>query len=54
MAIAGLVAVGLAVSVVVLLVTSYVASVLSASLITACVACTFGVLWFAYPLARRR
>jgi hypothetical protein len=54
MAINGLAAVGLAVSAAVLLVTSYVASGLAAALITAFVAGTFGVLWFAFPLARRR
>ncbi len=54
MAITGLAAVGLAVSAAVLLVTSYVASGLAAALITAFVAGTFGVLWFAFPLARRR
>jgi len=54
MAITGLAAVGLAVSAAVLLVTSYVAGGLAAALITAFVAGTFGVLWFAFPLARRR
>jgi len=54
MAIAGLAAVGLAVSAAVLLVTGYVASGLSAVLITAFVACVFGLLWFVFPLARRR
>jgi cation transport ATPase len=54
MAIAGLVAVGLAVSAAVLLVTGYVASSLPAILITVFVACAFGLLWFAFPLARRR
>ena len=53
MAIAGLAAVGLAVSAAVLLVTSYVASGLAAALITAFVVATFGTLWFAFPLARR-
>jgi len=53
MAIAGLAAVGLAVSAAVLLVTSYVASGLAAALITAFVVVTFGTLWFAFPLARR-
>jgi cation transport ATPase len=53
MAIAGLVAVGLAVSAAVLLVTGYVASGLPAILITVFVACAFGLLWFAFPLARR-
>jgi cation transport ATPase len=54
MAISGLVAVGLAVTSAVLLVTSYVASGLPAVLITAFVACVFGILWFAFPLIRRR
>ena len=53
MAIAGLAAVGLAVSAAVLLVTSYVGGGLAAGLITAFVACLFGLLWFAFPLARR-
>ena len=53
MATTGLVAVGLAISAAVLLVTSYVASGLAAALITAFVAGTFAVLWFAFPLARR-
>jgi hypothetical protein len=53
MAICGLATVGLAVSAAVLLVTSYVASGLAAALITAFVACVFGALWFAFPLARR-
>lgn len=54
MAIAGLATVGLAVSAAVLLVTGYVASGLSAALITAFVTCVFGLLWFAFPLMRRR
>jgi Family of unknown function (DUF6328) len=54
MAVAGLAAVGLAVSAAVLLVTGYVTSALSAGLITAFVTCMFGLLWFAFPLARRR
>jgi hypothetical protein len=53
MAIAGLAAVGLAVSAAVLLVTSYVGGSLAAGLITAFIACLFGLLWFAFPLARR-
>jgi len=53
MAIVGLAAVGLAVSAAVLLVTSYVGGGLEAGLITAFVACLFGLLWFAFPLARR-
>jgi hypothetical protein len=35
-------------------VTGYVTSALSAGLITAFVTCMFGLLWFAFPLARRR
>jgi Family of unknown function (DUF6328) len=54
MAIGGLVTVGLAVSAAVLLVTGFVASALAAALITAFVTCVFGLLWFAFPLARRR
>ena len=54
MAIGGLAAVALAVSAAVLLVTGYVAGGLSAALITAFVICMFGLLWFAFPLARRR
>ncbi len=54
MAIVGLAAVALAVSAAVLLVTGYVASGLPAALITASVAGVFGVLWFAFPLTRRR
>jgi Family of unknown function (DUF6328) len=54
MAIAGLATVGLAVSAAVLLVTGYVASALPAALITVFVTCAFGLLWFAFPLARRR
>jgi hypothetical protein len=54
MAIAGLATVGLAVSAAVLLVTGFVASGLPAVLITVLVTCLFGLLWFAFPLARRR
>jgi MFS family permease len=54
MAIVGLAAVGLAVSAAVLLVTSYVAAGLAAGLITAFVAGLFAVVWFAFPLTRRR
>lgn len=54
MAVAGLAAVGLAVSAAVLLVTGYVTSALPAALITAFVTCMFGLLWFAFPLTRRR
>jgi hypothetical protein len=54
MAITGLATVGLAVSAAVLLVTDYVASGLTAGLITAFVTCLFAGLWFALPLAHRR
>jgi hypothetical protein len=54
MAVIGLAVVGLAVSAAVLLVTGFVASGLPAVLITIFVVCVFGVLWFAFPLARRR
>jgi cation transport ATPase len=53
MAIAGLAAVGLAVSAAVLLVTGYVTSTLPAVLITVFVTSMFGLLWFAFPLAHR-
>jgi hypothetical protein len=53
MAIAGLAVVGLAVSAAVLLVTSFVASGGPAVLISVFVVCAFGILWFAFPLARR-
>jgi MFS family permease len=54
MAIAGLATVGLAVSAAVLLVTSFVAGGLAAGLITAFVSGLFAVVWFAFPLIRRR
>lgn len=54
MAIGGLAVVGLAVSAAVLLVTGLVASRVPAMLITIFVVCVFGILWFAFPLARRR
>ena len=54
MAIGGLAVVGVAVSAAVLLVTSFVASGMAAVLITTLVACFFGMLWLAFPLARRR
>ncbi len=54
MAIAGLATVGLAVSAAVLLVTGFVASGLPAVLITVLVTVMFGLLWFAFPLSRRR
>ena len=53
MAILGLVCVGLAVSAAVLLVSSFVATGLTAWLITAFVLVMFGGLWFAFPLTRR-
>ena len=53
MAIAGLLTVGLAVSAAVPLVASVVTGALPAALITALVACVFGLLWFAFPLTRR-
>jgi hypothetical protein len=53
MAIAGLAVVGLAVSAAVLLVTSFVASGAPAVVISVFVVCAFGILWFAFPLARR-
>jgi Family of unknown function (DUF6328) len=52
-AIAGLVTVGLAVSVAVALVTRLVAPGLPAVLITAIAACAFAGLWFLLPLSRR-
>ena len=54
MAIGGLAAVALAVSAAVLLVTSFVGGGLAAGLITAFVAGLFALLWFVFPLARRR
>ena len=54
MAICGLVAVGLAVSTAILLVTGYVEPGLPAALITVLVVLMFAGLWFALPLARRR
>jgi hypothetical protein len=54
MALLGLAAVGLAVSSAVLLVTSYVATALPATLITVLIAALFGGLWFAFPIARHR
>jgi cbb3-type cytochrome oxidase subunit 3 len=54
MAIAGLAAVGLAVSCAVLLVTSFVANGLVAVLLTVFVFLLLGVLWFAFPYVRRR
>jgi MFS family permease len=54
MAITGLAVVGLAVSAAVLLVTGFVASGLTAAVITVVVFLLFGLLWFAFPLTRRR
>ena len=53
MAIAGLVAVGLSVSVAVLLVTSFVEHGAPAVVIGIAVACLFIVLWFVVPLVKR-
>src|SRR5207253_4206247 len=53
MAICGLVAVGLAISAAVLLVTGYVDHGLPSVLITVFTVCLFAGLWFALPLARR-
>jgi hypothetical protein len=54
MALAGLAAVGLAISAAVLLVVSYVAKGLPAVIITVFVVCLFAGLWFVLPLGRRR
>ena len=54
MAVGGLAAVGLAISAAVLLITGFVASGLTAAVITVCTFCLFGLLWFAFPLTRRR
>jgi Na+/melibiose symporter-like transporter len=54
MAIVGLAIVGLAVSAAVLLVTGFVVSGVPAALITVLIVCMFGILWFAFPLTRRR
>jgi hypothetical protein len=54
MAISGLAVVGLAVSAAILLVAGFVASAVPAVLITVFVVLVFGLLWFAFPLARRR
>ena len=53
MAVTGLATVGLAVSAAILLVTGYVASGLTAGLITGFVTLLFASLWLALPLARR-
>jgi len=54
MAIAGLIAVGLAISAAVLLVLSFVAGGLPGVLIGVFVACVFATLWFVIPLVRRQ
>lgn len=54
LAIAGLAAVGMAVSAAVLLVVSYVDQGASVVLITVFVVCLFAALWFVLPLVRRR
>jgi hypothetical protein len=54
MATLGLITVGLAISVAVLMVSSFIAPALPAALITVIAVCLFGGLWFAFPLARRR
>jgi hypothetical protein len=54
MAILGLITVDLAVSAAVWLVTSYVIGNPVSALISVFVFCVFGLLWFAFPLARRR
>jgi MFS family permease len=53
MAVGGLAAVGLAVSAAVLLITGFVASGLTAAVITVFTFCLFGILWFVFPLTRR-
>jgi threonine/homoserine/homoserine lactone efflux protein len=53
MAIAGLAAVGMAVTVAVLLVTGFVASTVPSVLITVLIGLLFCLLWFAFPLTRR-
>jgi hypothetical protein len=53
MAILGLIAVGLAVSASVLLVTGFVAGYGTGTVIAALVLVMFGLLWFALPLTRR-
>jgi hypothetical protein len=54
MAVAGLAAVGLAVTAAVWLVTSFVASGVTAAVISAFALVMFGALWFVFPLTRRR
>jgi hypothetical protein len=53
MAILGLIAVGLAVSASVLLVTGFVAGYGTGTVIAALVLVMFGLLWFALPVTRR-
>jgi len=53
MAVCGLMAVGLAISAAILLVTGYVDHGLPSVLITVLTVCVFGGLWFVLPLARR-
>jgi hypothetical protein len=53
MAIAGMATVGPAVSAAILLVTDYVATGLTATVISVLVFLMFGLLWFAFPLTRR-
>ncbi len=54
MAVAGLAAVGLAVTAAVWLVTSFVASGVTAGVISVFALVMFGGLWFVFPLTRRR
>jgi MFS family permease len=54
MAVAGLAAVGLAVTAAVWLVTSFVASGVTAGVISVFAIVMFGGLWFVFPLTRRR
>jgi hypothetical protein len=54
MAVAGLATVGLAVTAAVWLVTSFVASGVTAVVISAFALVMLGALWFVFPLARRR
>jgi hypothetical protein len=53
MAILGLIAVGLAISASVLLVTGFVVGYPTASVIAGLILVMFALLWFALPLARR-
>lgn len=54
MAIAGLVAVALAVMIALILVTSFVEGNTPATIIGVFIACLFALLWFVLPLARRQ